>query len=86
MIPKSIDEPLTILGLAPDEIGGGGLVFLILYLQNHPGFGLLLGLLIVILLKKTKSGKNDGYLLHKIYEYGLPLPGLLPPYVNHFED
>jgi len=41
---------------------------------------------VVFTLKRIKAGKNDGFMLHKIYEYGFPLPGLLPPYVNHFED
>ena len=86
MIPKSVDEPLSVLGLTPDEIGGGGIIFLLLYMVNHPGIGFLLGIAVVMLLKKVKAGKNDGFMLHKIYEYGLPLPGLLPPYVNHFED
>ena len=86
MVPKSLDEPVQILGLSPDEFFGGALSFLLFYFQNHPTYGLLAAIMAVFTLKRIKAGKNDGFMLHKIYEYGFPLPGLLPPYVNHFED
>ncbi len=44
-----------------------------------PTLSVVLGLVLPVFYYWVTIGKPDGYLLHKLYEWGVPWPGLLPP-------
>jgi hypothetical protein len=49
------------------------------------GLGILLAIVLPLLYMKFTIGKPDGYLLHRLYRLGVPLPGLLHPKIKCFE-
>jgi len=48
--------------------------------------GVFLGGGLAFTLKKIKSGKPEGFLVHLLYRLGVPFPGLIPPHITHFEE
>jgi len=83
---RFLDTKLTLLGMERDEF----LVFLlpltIFFLMNMFPIGLLVGLPLMFTVKRIKAGKPEGYLMHMLYRFGMPFPGLLPPHITHFEE
>jgi hypothetical protein len=57
-------------------------LFLIAFFLVRPLFpktGYLLAVVLPLGYLKLTVGKPDGFLLHLIYSWGVPIPGLLPP-------
>ena len=77
--PKTLDKPILLFGLELEDLGillflgGGGGLFLGPII---PGIAAIFGWIGLVQFKRDKP---SGYILHRLYEYGLQLPGLLPP-------
>ena len=68
---RTLDRPITIMGLEPEEfvligIAAGVVMFLV-----DPVPAVLLGVGLAVFLKRVKSGKPDGYLYYLVYRSGL---------------
>ena len=77
--PRTLDKPVLLFGLEPEDLGlltlAGGIMSLFLG-PMVPGVCAFIGW---FLLARFKKGKPAGYLLHRVYALGFDLPGLLPP-------
>ncbi|MBF0330938.1 MAG: hypothetical protein HQL17_03310 [Candidatus Omnitrophica bacterium] len=78
---KTIDKPLLILGLEGEDIAVLMLAFGVPAILISPAIPLVLIFLAWPALVYFKRGKPQGYVLHALYQVGIPLPGLLPPSV-----
>lgn len=77
--PRTIDKPLLILGLEGEDIGVLMLVFGIPAILVSPAIPLALIFFAWPGLVMLKRGQPEGYVLHLLYKFGVPLQGLLPP-------
>ncbi len=76
--PRTLDKPVLLFGLEPEDLGLLSLAVGILSLFLGPMVPGVLGFAGWFLLARFKKGKASGYLLHRIYSLGFDLPGLLP--------
>lgn len=86
MESRFLDSKLTVFGLEPDEFLCFMGPFMLLYLMDMIFIGVLVGGGLAFTLKKIKSGKPGGFLVHLLYKLGIPFPGLIPPHITHFEE
>jgi len=86
MVSRFLDAKLKILGFEPDEFMFLIGPFLIFYLLDLTFLGVVIGIVASYTIKKIKSGKPEGYLIHLLYRAGVPFQGLLPPYITHYEE
>ena len=76
---RTIDKPLLIFGLEPEDIGilalasGSMILFFDTFYAGIVFFG---GWMFLRLLKR---GKPQGYIVHLFYKYGLKVKGLVDP-------
>ncbi len=78
--PTVLDEPVTILGLEPEDYGLVMLTLLLaaLFLPAIPAFGSGLG--VALACKHLKRGRPPGALIHRLHALELlPIPGVLRP-------
>ncbi|MHC4605742.1 MAG: type IV conjugative transfer system protein TraL [Planctomycetota bacterium] len=76
---RTLDRPITILGMEPEELvliglAAGAVMFLV-----DPVPAVVLGVGLAFLLNRVKAGKPDGYLYYLVYRSGAVryLPGAL---------
>lgn len=86
MESRFLDAKLTVFGLEPDEFICFLGPFMLFYFMDLLFVGLILGAFFAFTIKKVKSGKPEGYLMHLLYKLGVPFPGLIPPHITHFEE
>jgi hypothetical protein len=77
--PKTIDKPLFILGLEPEDMALLMLGFGVPAILISPAVPLGCILFAWPALAAFKRGKPEGYVLHALYRLGFPLPGLVAP-------
>ncbi|GEM_PF-1235596 len=77
--PRTLDKPVLLFGLEPEDLGLLSLGVGILSLFLGPMVPGVLGFAGWFLLARFKKGKASGYVLHRLYALGFDLPGLLPP-------
>ena len=83
--PQVLDEPVTILGLEPEDFAGTALVPVLaaLVLDTLPSFAC--GAAVGAFLYFSKRGRAAGALLHRLHALELTrLPGLLSPRVQRY--
>ena len=77
--PRTIDKPLLLFGLEPEDVGmlaltaGGTILFFDTFYSGCVFFG---GWLVLRLIKK---GKPEGYIVHLFYKHGVRMKGLIDP-------
>lgn len=77
--PRTIDKPLLLFGLEPEDVGvlalasGATILFFDTFYAGCVFFG---GWIFLRLLKK---GKPKGYTVHLFYKYGIKMKGLIDP-------
>lgn len=80
--PRTIDKPLLIFGLEPEDVGilalaaGSTILFFDTFYAGLVFFG---GWMFLRLLKR---GKPQGYITHLFYKYGVNIKGLIDPPVK----
>jgi len=72
-IPRYIDSLPQVAWFEVDELLGLFLGFLFGILLHAFGTCVLIGAFSVFLLRKTKTGRNAGYLFHWLWWYGIPV-------------
>ncbi len=77
--PRTLDKPVLLFGLEPEDLGFLVLLVGIPSLLIGPIIPGALGIVGWFILVHFKKGKPTGYLLHRLYALGFNLPGLLPP-------
>ena len=77
--PRTLDKPVLLFGLEPEDLGLLTLAVGTLSLFLGPMVPGVCGIAGWFVLARFKRGKPAGYLLHKMYSMGFDLPGLLPP-------
>ena len=82
--PKTIDKPLLILGLEGEDIAVLMFFFGIPAILISPAIPLGLIFIAWPALVFFKRGKPEGYVLHVLYQWGLPLKGLLSPGIRRY--
>jgi len=76
---RTIDKPLLLFGLEPEDVGvvalasGAAILFVDTFYAGIVFFG---GWIFLRLLKK---GKPQGYIVHLFYRYGVRIKGLIDP-------
>lgn len=83
--PRTIDEPIRIFGLTPEQFFGGLFFFLVFYLNDKPLLGIPFAVAFIVTYGMLTKGK-DGALVHTLYTLGMQFPGFLPSYIEHFEE
>ena len=76
--PRNIDKPLTLLGLEVTEVAIISIALGITQVFFGPLMIIILAVALIIVLKRVKRGKPDGYLQHLAHRAGLRYPGILP--------
>ena len=77
--PRNLDKPLLLFGLEIEDVGvlavsaGAVVLWGDSYLAGFVFFGGW------VLLRVVKQGRPAGYVLHRLYQAGLKLPGLICP-------
>jgi hypothetical protein len=79
--PRTIDEPIRVLGLDGEDWMLVGTVGMIVYVLATAFAGLAAGMLTVFGVRLAKRGQPPGALRHAFWLLGFPLPGwpLAPP-------
>ena len=76
---RTIDKPLLLFGLEPEDVGilalasGAMILFFDTFYAGVVFFG---GWMFLRILKK---GKSEGYITHLFYRYGVKMNGLIDP-------
>jgi len=76
---RTIDKPLLLFGLEPEDVGmlalacGAMILFFDTFYAGMVFFGGWL------LLRLLKQGKPQGYIVHLLYKHGIRIKGLIPP-------
>jgi len=78
-LPRTIDKPTELLGFRMDEIGVFVSVLLIFLLLDWFFMGLMVSGTTLGLLRATRRGRPEGYILHLVYRMGIPIGKLLLP-------
>ncbi len=76
---RTIDRPLLLFGLEPEDVGILALIsgFLIIFFDPFYAGTVFFGGW--ILLRIMKQGKPQGYLAHLFYKHGVRIKGLIDP-------
>jgi hypothetical protein len=78
---RNVDKPILVFGLEYQDwavvLVGFCLFALLPWISNLTV--LMLTVTCATVLRVLKASKPRGYLLHLLYRWGVPLPGLLPP-------
>lgn len=84
-IPRYIDDPPTILFWDVDEISVICICMVVGIITGELTKFIIGGLIVSKLIGKMKSEKQDGFLQHLLYWWGImPLKGLPPSYKRSF--
>jgi hypothetical protein len=76
---RTLDKPLLILGLEGEDVAVLMMVFGVPAVLISPSIPVMLLFAAWPALVVFKRGKPEGYVLHFLYKFGMPLQGLLPP-------
>jgi len=82
----NIDKPILVLGLEYQD-WALVLVFFLVFIVLPVCSNLSVVVLTIVcggLLRLVKRGKPPGYVWHRLYRWGMPLPSLLPPRVQFY--
>lgn len=58
---------------------------LVLVRPFHQALGFFLALVLPLIYMRVTLGKRPGYLIHKLYEFGVPIPGLIDPRIKRLD-
>lgn len=76
---RTIDKPLLLFGLEPEDVGILALAcgaMLIFFDAFYAGLGFFGGWMFLRLIKQAKP---QGYVIHLFYKYGIRIKGLIEP-------
>lgn len=76
---RTLDKPLLILGLEGEDVAVLMMLFGVPAVLFSPMIPVMLFFGAWPGLVAFKRGKPEGYVLHFLYKWGVPLQGLLPP-------
>jgi hypothetical protein len=81
--PKTMDKPILIFGLEPEDIAALGLMGGLLSLFNTLVSGAVFfgGWIFLVFAKRDKPA---GYVIHLLYKMGVNFPGLLSPQIKRY--
>jgi hypothetical protein len=85
--PRTLDRPILVFGLEPEDLAGVGLVSIFILLAVDAVPAVIAGAALWLGLAKAKAGKPPGFLYEWLYRAGLTrrgpvwlrAPHLLPP-------
>ena len=87
-IPERIDDPPHMLLWSMDELVPPILFFVIgMLFLDAPMKTMLLGFLVSYVYRRFRESKPDGYILHMLYWYGVPLSRsqlMINPFIKRF--
>ena len=73
-LPRHLDQPQRILIFQADELMPAVILFTIGIAMGHLGKFMLLGAASIWLMRRFRHTKPDGFVIHALYWYGLPVP------------
>ena len=85
-IPRYIDDQPTFLFWDVDEIIVICICIIVGMIIGKLTYLLLSGLVLSKGLGKLKQNKSEGYFMHVLYWYGVPMKGVPPSYMRSFVE
>lgn len=73
--PRTIDEPVRLLGLDNEDWAVVGILGLLVYLMTTATIGALVIALLVVGVRLIKRGQPPGAMLHTLWLLGMPVRG-----------